>query len=60
MVDQDHYFRNSFIDKLRLYLENGYVIGENLLFTFETQEHPFTIDLFARVLEARFGKGKKE
>ena len=60
MVDQDHYFRNSFIDKLRLYLENGYVIGENLLFTFETQEHPFTIDQFARVLEARFGKGKKE
>lgn len=60
MVDQDHYFRNSFIDKLRLYLENGYVIGDNLLFTFETQEHPFTIDQFARVLEARFGKNEKE
>lgn len=58
MVDQDEYFRNSFIDKLRLYLENGYVIGDNLLFTFETQEHPFTIDQFIKVLESRFGKSK--
>lgn len=58
MVDQEEYFRNSFIDKLRLYLENGYVIGDNLLFTFETQDHPFTIDQFVRVLEARFGKNK--
>lgn len=56
MVDQEDYFRNSFLDKLRLYLENGYVIGDNLLFTFETQEHPFSIDQFAKVLEARFGK----
>lgn len=55
MVDDAEYRQNSFIDKLRLYLDNGYVIGENLLFTFETRENPFTIDQFAKILEARFG-----
>lgn len=56
MVDDENYRQHSFIDKLRLYLENGYIIGDNLLFTFETKEHPFTIDQFAKVLEARFGR----
>lgn len=56
MVDEEDYRQHSFIDKLRLYLENGYVIGENLLFTFETQDHPFTMDQFISILEARFGK----
>ena len=56
MVDDAEYYQNSFIDKLRLYLENGYVIGETFLFTFETHDRPFTMDQFERVLEARFGK----
>ncbi len=57
MVDNDAYLRDN-LEKLRLYLENGYVIGENLLFTYETRDHPFTMDQFIRVLEARFGKRK--
>ena len=54
MVDDENYARNMF-DKIRLYEENGYIIGQNFLFTFETAEHPFTMDQFIRILEARFG-----
>lgn len=53
MLDNPEYLRNT-LRKLKLYQENGYVIGENLLVTFETHEQPFTIDQLARVLEARF------
>ena len=53
MVDDEGYQRSMF-DKIRLYEENGYVIGQNFLFTFETIGHPFTMDQFVRVLEARF------
>lgn len=53
MVDDESYQRSMF-NKIRLYQENGYVIGQNFLFTFETAEHPFTMDQFIRVLEARF------
>ena len=54
MVDDPEYARAMF-DKIRLYQENGYIIGKNFLFTFETRDHPFTIDQFVRILEARFG-----
>ena len=54
MVDDPEYARAMF-EKIRLYQENGYVIGKNFLFTFETRDHPFTIDQFVRILEARFG-----
>lgn len=54
MVDDPEYARAMF-EKIRLYQENGYVIGKNFLFTFETLDHPFTIDQFVRILEARFG-----
>lgn len=53
MVDDEGY-QHSMFDKIRLYEENGYVIGQNFLFTFETAEHPFTMDQFIRILEARF------
>lgn len=53
MVDKEDYQHNMF-DKIRLYEENGYVIGKNFLFTFETAEHPFTMDQFISILEARF------
>lgn len=53
MVDKEEY-RHTMFDKIRLYEENGYVIGKNFLFTFETAEHPFTMDQFIRILEARF------
>lgn len=55
MADDENYLRNN-MEKLRLYLNNGYTIGQNLLFTFETRDAPFTIDQFIRVLEARFKK----
>ena len=54
MLDDPDYLRNS-LKKLKLYLENGYVIGETLLITCETYEQPFTTDQLARVLKARFG-----
>jgi len=53
MVDDEGY-QHSMFDKIRLYEENGYVIGQNFLFTFETAEHPFTMDQFIHILEARF------
>lgn len=53
MIDDENYLRST-LEKIRLYLENGYVIGEDLLFTFETLDHPFTMDQFIRVLDARF------
>ncbi len=54
-ADDEDYLQNN-MEKLRLYLNNGYVIGQNLLFTFETRDAPFTIDQFIRVLDARFKK----
>ena len=53
LVDDESYRKNMF-DKIRLYEENGYIIGKNFLFTFETKEHPFTMDQFTRILKARF------
>ena len=53
MVDDEEYASNMFA-KIRLYEENGYVIGENFLFTFETKEHPFTMDQFIAIMNARF------
>lgn len=55
MVDDEGY-RHSMFDKIRLYEENGYVIGQNFLFTFETEEHPFTMDQFAHILKTRFSR----
>lgn len=54
MADEEGYLVKN-AEKLRLYMENGYVIGRDVIFTLETREHPFTIDQFARLLEARFG-----
>ena len=42
MVDDEGY-QHSMFDKIRLYEENGYVIGQNFLFTFETAEHPVAL-----------------
>ena len=53
MVDDEGSASNMF-DKIRLYEENGFVIGENFLFVFETREHPFTMDQFIAILNARF------
>ena len=53
MVDDEGY-QHSMFDKIRLYEENGYVIGQNFLFTFETAEHPFTMDQFILILKTRF------
>ena len=47
-------YQHSMFDKIRLYEENGYVIGQNFLFTFETAEHPFTMDQFILILKTRF------
>lgn len=58
MVDDEEYRRNMF-DKIRLYEENGYIIGKNLLFTFETRDQPLTMDQFIGVLEGRFPRGGK-
>ena len=55
MVDDPDYVQAMF-DKIRLYQQNGYVIGQNFLFTFESRAHPFTMDQFIAVLKARFGR----
>lgn len=54
LADEEGYLVKN-AEKLRLYMENGYVIGRDVIFTIETRDHPFTIDQFARLLEARFG-----
>lgn len=54
MADEEGYLSKN-AEKLRLYMENGYVIGRDVIFTLETRDHPFTLDQFAQVLEARFG-----
>ncbi|MBQ8062629.1 MAG: hypothetical protein IJ230_01700 [Clostridia bacterium] len=54
MADDEGYLAKN-AEKLRIYMENGYVLGRDILFTLETRDHPFTLDQFARVLEGRFG-----
>lgn len=51
----DPEYRLKALEKIRLYLDNGYVIGKDFLFTYETKDHPFTVDQLDRVLRARFG-----
>lgn len=41
MMDMEKYARQA-VSKLKLYMENGYLISQNLIITSETREKPFT------------------
>ncbi|MCR5527485.1 MAG: hypothetical protein K6F39_08955 [Lachnospiraceae bacterium] len=41
--------------KLRLYESNGYVLGENLIMTFESREFPLSIESIEGIIKSNFG-----
>lgn len=43
MMDNENYCNNA-LGKLRIYMQNGWFPGENLLVTFETRTRPFSTD----------------
>ena len=53
LVLSDTAFREAWLAQAFIQKDQNDV--KNFLFTFETRDHPFTIDQFVRILEARFG-----
>lgn len=51
MMDQSDYSRNA-IKKINMYAQNGYILGDNLLTTFETMDAPFDVRMFEKMMEA--------
>ena len=37
--------------KIKNYIDNGYIPGDNMIMTFETKKHPLTIDAVKSVVE---------
>lgn len=52
-MDDPEYSRKAY-EKIQLYINNGFVPGVNLILTFETQEHPLTIDYVNHIVEYYF------
>ena len=51
MMDDADYSRNA-VKKINMYAKNGYILGVNLLVTFETVEAPLDVRLFEKMMEA--------
>ena len=55
MIDDPVYYRNM-IEKLMIYWRSGIRLGENLIVTFETKDHPLTAEAVINELERFFGR----
>lgn len=51
MMDDEEYVQR-FVRKMRLYSQNGYCIGKNLIATYETQEEPLGLEEINRLIES--------
>ena len=52
-IDDPKYVRR-FILKFQDYIANGYIPGVNLIFTFETSDHPLTAESIEKIIEIYF------
>lgn len=53
LISQKDYFDNA-LQKLDYYSRNGIHTGDNLIITFETEDHPLDADVIANMLRALF------
>ena len=52
-MDQPEYI-NRACQKIKLYFENGIIPGINLILTYETREHPLSIDQVEKIVKEYF------
>lgn len=52
---EDPDYLSKFTSKLQRYISNGIIPNINLILTFETKEHPLTIDTIEALIEQYFG-----
>ena len=53
LMDQPEYI-NRACQKIKLYFENGIIPGINLILTYETREHPLSIDQVEKIVKEYF------
>lgn len=53
MIDQEEYLENM-MGKLKRYIHNGYIPGDNLIMTFETSDNPLGYDMICRTVREYF------
>ena len=56
MSDQD--YQNRTVSKMEIYARNGYVLGQNFLFTMETADKPLDMRHFERIIRNRLDLGR--
>lgn len=50
MLDISEY-ANNFVKKIKAYTENGYILGHNLIATFETSDNPINMDVVEEIIK---------
>ena len=65
MIDKRGYYRRSVVERLLDLWDVGIRLGENLILTFEDDDHPLSLGAFERVIDLHFAgrleeKGRKE
>lgn len=65
MIDKRGYYRRSVVERLMDLWDVGIRLGENLILTFEDDDHPLSLGAFERVIDLHFAgrleeKGRKE
>lgn len=47
----DPIYADAFVRKMNNYIRNGIVLGENLIATFESREHPLDLIVVRKIIE---------